>query len=84
MWAKEMNVPSNLSSKIGDNNAVLATTVTDTDVKKIGAVAGFSTSIKKNCVTICYGKRRPTESQGPLPPYRVQSVDAFQNETSTS
>lgn len=36
---KEMNVPSNLAAKIGENNAVPTTSVTDADVKQIGAVA---------------------------------------------
>ncbi|MDR6099972.1 sulfonate transport system substrate-binding protein [Agrobacterium larrymoorei] len=39
VWAKEMNVPNNLSSKIGENNAVPTTAVTEADVKQIGAVA---------------------------------------------
>lgn len=39
VWAKEMNVPSTLSAKIGENNAVPTTAVTDADVKQIGAVA---------------------------------------------
>ncbi|MQB22643.1 aliphatic sulfonate ABC transporter substrate-binding protein [Agrobacterium tumefaciens] len=39
VWVKEMNVPSNLAAKIGENNAVPTTSVTDADVKQIGAVA---------------------------------------------
>lgn len=39
VWVKEMNVPSNLAAKIGENNAVPTTSVTDVDVKQIGAVA---------------------------------------------
>jgi len=39
VWAKEMNVPGTLSAKIGENNAVPTTAVTDADVKQIGAVA---------------------------------------------
>ncbi|MDQ1184489.1 aliphatic sulfonate ABC transporter substrate-binding protein [Agrobacterium larrymoorei] len=39
VWAKEMNVPNNLSSKIGENNAVPTTAVTEADVKQISAVA---------------------------------------------
>ena len=34
-----MNVPSNLAAKIGENNAVPTASVTDADVKQIGAVA---------------------------------------------
>jgi len=39
VWVKEMSVPSNLAAKIGENNAVPTTSVTDADVKQIGAVA---------------------------------------------
>lgn len=39
VWVKEMNVPSNLAAKIGENNAVPTTSVTNADVKQIGAVA---------------------------------------------
>ena len=39
VWVKEMNVPSDLAAKIGENNAVPTTSVTDADVKQIGAVA---------------------------------------------
>lgn len=39
VWVNEMNVPSNLAAKIGENNAVPTTSVTDADVKQIGAVA---------------------------------------------
>lgn len=37
--AKEMNIPTDLGAKIGENNAVLTTRVSDTNVKQIGAVA---------------------------------------------
>ncbi|RWX81350.1 aliphatic sulfonate ABC transporter substrate-binding protein [Neorhizobium lilium] len=39
VWAKEMNVPADLAAKIGANNAVPTTAVTEVDVKQIGAVA---------------------------------------------
>ena len=39
IWAKEMNIPTDLGAKIGENNAVLTTGVSDTNVKQIGAVA---------------------------------------------
>lgn len=39
IWAKEMNIPTDLGAKIGENNAVLTTRVSDTNVKQIGAVA---------------------------------------------
>jgi sulfonate transport system substrate-binding protein len=39
IWAKEMNIPSDLGAKIGENNAVPTTGVTDANVKQIGAVA---------------------------------------------
>ncbi|WP_416409143.1 aliphatic sulfonate ABC transporter substrate-binding protein [Agrobacterium rosae] len=39
IWAKEMNIPTDLGAKIGDNNAVPTTGVSDTNVKQIGAVA---------------------------------------------
>lgn len=39
VWVKEMNVPGNLAAKIGENNAVPTTAVTDADVKQIEAVA---------------------------------------------
>jgi sulfonate transport system substrate-binding protein len=34
-----MNIPSDLGAKIGENNAVPTTGVTDANVKQIGAVA---------------------------------------------
>ncbi len=39
IWAKEMNVPADLGAKIGENNAVPTTGVSEADVKQIGAVA---------------------------------------------
>jgi sulfonate transport system substrate-binding protein len=39
IWAKEMNVPTDLGAKIGENNAVPTTAVSEADVKQIGAVA---------------------------------------------
>jgi sulfonate transport system substrate-binding protein len=39
IWAKEMNVPADLGAKIGENNAVPTTAVSEADVKQIGAVA---------------------------------------------
>ncbi|WP_430245600.1 aliphatic sulfonate ABC transporter substrate-binding protein [Neorhizobium sp. DAR64861/K0K2] len=39
IWAKEMNVPAELGAKIGENNAVPTTGVSETDVKQINAVA---------------------------------------------
>ena len=41
IWAKEMNIPSDLGAKIGENNAVPTTGVTDANVKQIGAVADW-------------------------------------------
>jgi len=39
IWAKEMNIPAELGAKIGENNAVPTTAVTDADVKQIGNIA---------------------------------------------
>jgi sulfonate transport system substrate-binding protein len=39
IWAKEMNIPAELGAKIGENNAVSTTAVTDADVKQIGNIA---------------------------------------------
>lgn len=39
IWAKEMNIPADLAGKIGANNAVPTTAVSDADIKQIGAVA---------------------------------------------
>ncbi|WP_245472488.1 ABC transporter substrate-binding protein [Rhizobium jaguaris] len=39
IWAKEMNIPAELGAKIGENNAVPMTAVTDADVKQIGTIA---------------------------------------------
>ncbi|SFA76666.1 sulfonate transport system substrate-binding protein [Rhizobium sp. NFR07] len=39
IWAKEMNVPADLGPKIGENNAVPTTAVSEADVQQIGAVA---------------------------------------------
>lgn len=39
IWAKEMNVPAELGAKIGENNAVPTTAVSQSAVKQINAVA---------------------------------------------
>jgi sulfonate transport system substrate-binding protein len=39
IWVKEMNVPAELGAKIGENNAVATTAVSQADVKQISAVA---------------------------------------------
>ncbi len=39
IWAKEMNVPADLGPKIGENNAVATTAVSQEAVKQISAVA---------------------------------------------
>ncbi|SCX32825.1 aliphatic sulfonate ABC transporter substrate-binding protein [Agrobacterium rosae] len=39
IWAKEMNIPTDLGAKIGANNAVPTTSVSQADVKQIGAIA---------------------------------------------
>lgn len=39
IWAKEMNVPAELAAKIGENNAVPTTAVSEANIKQIGAVA---------------------------------------------
>ncbi|WP_244651126.1 aliphatic sulfonate ABC transporter substrate-binding protein [Rhizobium sp. CFBP 8762] len=39
IWAKEMNIPADLAAKIGENNAVPTTGVTEADVQQIGAIA---------------------------------------------
>ena len=39
IWAKEMNIPTDLGAKIGTNNAVPTTSVSEADVKQIGAIA---------------------------------------------
>ncbi|MDE1157186.1 MAG: aliphatic sulfonate ABC transporter substrate-binding protein [Neorhizobium sp.] len=39
IWAKEMNVPADLATKIGENNAVPTRAVTKADIAQIGQVA---------------------------------------------
>ncbi|MCO6049028.1 aliphatic sulfonate ABC transporter substrate-binding protein [Mesorhizobium sp. RP14(2022)] len=41
IWAKEMNVPAELGEKIGANNAVPTTAVSDADTAQIGKIADW-------------------------------------------
>ncbi|GHD20936.1 aliphatic sulfonate ABC transporter substrate-binding protein [Tianweitania populi] len=41
IWAKEMNLPAELASKIGENNAVPTTPVSDADAAQIGKIADW-------------------------------------------
>jgi sulfonate transport system substrate-binding protein len=41
IWAKEMNIPAEFAGKIGENNAVPTTAVTEADVKQIGNIANW-------------------------------------------
>lgn len=41
IWVKEMNIPSELGSQIGRNNAVPTTPVTQADIEQIGQIADW-------------------------------------------